>query len=94
MIEVDRRGDIETGKLEGHGLGGALVRRVGSRVDLGLSMAVITSHVFLALKYYEGVATVGLLLLITLLVGMGVTYDPDLLSKSACMGVRSCRFPR
>lgn len=41
MNEMNGERGTETGKLEGHGLGGALVRHVGSRVGLGVSMAVL-----------------------------------------------------
>lgn len=40
-----------------------------------------TSHVFLALKHYKGVATMRLLFFVALLVGMRIPDDPDLLQE-------------
>lgn len=43
----------------------------------------ITSHVLFTLKHYEGVATVWLLFLVALLIGMCVPNDPNLPYMSA-----------
>lgn len=50
----------------------------------GIKWRVITSHVFLAFEHHKGIATVGLALLVTLLVRMGVFDDANLQVLSAC----------
>lgn len=84
-------GSVETGMLEGlvvshspnqerASLRATTPKEVHCRGELGEreELGIFTSHILLALEHNKGVATVGLLLLVRLFVGMRILDDTNL----------------